>query len=654
MIDYLHTSADVLGDSGEFALASPDFAPRASQQNMALAVERAIGHGKKLIVEAGTGTGKTFAYLVPALLANKRVIVSTGTKALQDQLYARDLPAVLKILNRSAKTALLKGRSNYLCRYRLEQALIDGRFASRELVRDLHTVKSWARSTKTGDLAELTDLPEDASVIPYVTSTADNCLGAECPVYEECHVVNARRAALDADLLVVNHHLFFADLALKEEGFGELLPGAGAVIFDEAHQLPEIATLFFGEALSSRQLQELARDVDIEYRTEAKDMAELGKAADKLNYAAQDLRLAFGDELRREPWLTTRRMEPVLKAVATVSETLTWLGEILEVAGPRSKGLEACLGRAQGLKALFTRLTGEAPADQVHWFEVHQRTLTIHLTPLSVAEPFTRALAQQEAAWVFTSATLATGTSFSHFQSELGLADADTLRLDSPFDYQHQALLYVPRGLPDTKAERYTEAVVEAALPVLEASGGRAFFLFTSHRALQFAAQRLEGVLPYPLFVQGTLAKGELLRAFRAAGNGVLLGTGSFWEGVDVRGEALSLVIIDKLPFSVPDDPVTRARSQLARKQGRDPFDAFQLPDAVITLKQGAGRLIRDVADTGVLMLCDPRLVAREYGRVFLQSLPPLPRTRELARVQAFFGHTPVQDIAPDAALATL
>ncbi|MBI2381038.1 MAG: ATP-dependent DNA helicase [Gammaproteobacteria bacterium] len=605
---------------------------------MADAVEETIGGKSRLVVEAGTGTGKTYAYLVPALLSNQRVIVSTGTKALQDQLFARDLPAVLKVLNRSTKTALLKGRSNYLCRYRLEQAQTDGRFSSRDMVRDLALVRRWAQGTKSGDTAELSTIPEDAPIWPYVTSTADNCLGAECPFYEDCHVVQARRAALDAELLVVNHHLFFADLALKEEGFGELLPGAGAVIFDEAHQLAEIASLFFGEALSTRQLLELARDADIEFRTQAKDMAELGKAAEKLSYSAQDLRLAFGDELRREPWAAVRRRAEVAKAVGEVNTALVWLSECLEVAAPRAKGLEACFARAMLLKSQFARMTGDSPADQVHWFEVHARSLSLHFTPLSVAQPFAEALERQETAWVFTSATLATGTSFEHFQEALGLNASETLRLDSPFDYARQSLLYVPRGLPDTKSMGYTEAVVEAALPVLRASGGRAFFLFTSHRALQKAAELLEGVLPYPLLVQGRQTKGEILRSFRELGNAILLGTGSFWEGVDVRGEALSLVIIDKLPFAVPDDPVTRARSQLARREGRDPFDVFQLPEAVIALKQGAGRLIRDVADTGVLMLCDPRLVAREYGAVFLQSLPPMPRTRSLARVEAFFA----------------
>lgn len=638
MLDFLHTSAQVLGADGEFAAAAPGFAPRASQQQMALAVEQAIGHHRRLIVEAGTGTGKTFAYLVPALLSNQRVIISTGTKALQDQLYSRDLPAVLKILRRSTSTALLKGRSNYLCRYRLEQALSDGRFGSRELVRDLHVVKAWSRHTVSGDIAELSALPEEAAIWPYVTSTADNCLGSDCPLYEDCHVVKARRAALDAELLVVNHHLFFADLALKEEGFGELLPGAGAVIFDEAHQLPEIASMFFGEAMSTRQFQELCRDVDVEYRTEAKDMAELGKAAEKLNYLAQDFRLAFGDELRREPWNMARRVPAIVKVIGELEDCLTWLGEILELAAPRSKGLETCFARCQGLQALFRRLTGESPSEKVHWFDVHQRSVSLHLTPLSVAEPFQQAMARQDAAWIFTSATLATGRSFELIQDELGLKDADTLCLDSPFDYPRQALLYVPRGLPDTRAPDYTDAVVDAAVPALAASRGRAFFLFTSHRALQRAAERLAGVLPFPLLIQGSTTKAELLRNFREQGNAILLGTGSFWEGVDVRGEALSLVIIDKLPFSVPDDPVTRARSQLCRQQGRDPFATYQVPEAVIALKQGAGRLIRDVSDTGVLMLCDPRLLARDYGGTFLASLPPMPRTRELSRVEAFFA----------------
>lgn len=629
--------AELLGPDGPVAERIDGYAPRSAQLAMAEAVERTMDNCGRLIVEAGTGTGKTFAYLVPALRSGGKVIISTGTKALQDQLYHRDLPLVAETLGIPARTALLKGRSNYLCRHRLEVNAESGRFRSREMAFRFQRVREWSAATRSGDVAEIGDIPEDSPVWPYVTSTSDNCLGQECAHVGDCFLIKARRAAQEADLLVINHHLFFADMALRGEGFGELLPGANAVILDEAHQLPEAASAFFGLAVSGRQLLELAQDALTEQVREAPDMASLARAAEGLEKAARDLRLAFGPGDRRAAWSELDRDAGVGSALDELRSRLAALNAVLEPIAERGKGLESCQRRTRELGEAIDQLTGDTPPGQVHWFETRGRGFTLHLTPLNVATPLRAHMDAQKCAWVFTSATLAVGDSFRHFSVRLGLEEAETLQLPSPFDYPSQALWYVPRGLPQPNTPGYTRAVVDAALPVLVASRGRAFLLFTSHRALREAADLLEGRLDYPLLVQGTAPRSELLRRFRELGNAVLLGTSSFWEGVDVRGEALSCVIIDKLPFAAPNDPVVKARIDTLREEGREPFIEFQVPAAVITLKQGTGRLIRDVSDRGVLMICDPRLLRRGYGHAFLDSLPPMARTRDVADVERFF-----------------
>ncbi|MCD6062075.1 MAG: helicase [Moraxellaceae bacterium] len=484
----------------------------------------------------------------------------------------------------------------------------------------------------------LADLPEDASVWPLVTSTADNCLGQDCPMLDECPLVRARQKAAEAELVVVNHHLFFADIAIREEGFGELLPEATAVIFDEAHQLPEVASMFFGEGISSRQLLELAQDSVSEMLQSAGEMRSILDAATALEHRVADMRFSFGEDSRKGVWSEVGHREPMPKAIDAVKKALGELSNVLHKASERSKGLENCHRRAEELAEEFAKLTGDTPADQVHWFETFKKGFSIQFTPLDVAKPFRDMVAARKSAWVFTSATLAVHDDFRHFATQIGLNDLESLQLPSPFAYEKQALFYVPRGLPDTSDPRYTQAVLEAALPVLTASRGRAFVLFTSHRALNEAAEWLRGRLEYPLLVQGSMSKAELLRRFREHGNAILLGTGSFWEGVDVRGEALSCVIIDKLPFASPGEPVIAARIDAYKSRGRNPFISYQLPGAIIAMKQGAGRLIRDETDTGVLMICDPRLVGRPYGQLFLQSLPPMRRTRTLAEVQDFFS----------------
>jgi len=617
------------------------FRPRAQQREMALAVAEAIRDNAILVVEAGTGTGKTFAYLVPALLAGGKVIISTGTKNLQDQLFQKDLPMVRDALKAPVSVALLKGRANYVCHYHLERALNDGRFATREDIKHLGKIKQYAKVSDSGDKSGLSDVPENAPIWMQVTSTRDNCLGQECPNHKECFVLKARTEAMKADIVVVNHHLFFADVMLRDEGVAELLPACNTVIFDEAHQLPETASLFFGETLSTSLLLDLARDTRLEAAAGAKDFAALPRACDELDKAARDLRLVFKKE-GRMPATATENFKEFAPALKILGEKLAQLSGLLEKQAERSEGLENCWQRTQALaQQLKLWQTGDEPG-QVRWLEVFHHSLQLNTTPLSIAEIFEKQIAGSARAWIFTSATLAVKQDFSHYQGEMGLFKAKTACWDSPFNYAEQALLYVPANMPEPNSEGYTEAVVQAALPLLEASRGRAFFLFTSLRAMQRAHEILQAEFDrrgwdFPLLLQGEGSRNELLTRFRSLGNAVLLGSQSFWEGVDVRGEALSLVIIDKLPFAPPDDPVLAARIAQLNKQGRNAFMEYQLPRAIIALKQGAGRLIRDESDRGVLMICDPRLISKPYGKRVWQSLPPMKRTRVAAEAVAFF-----------------
>ncbi|HEY0181018.1 MAG TPA: ATP-dependent DNA helicase, partial [Dokdonella sp.] len=617
-------AADLLGADGPFAREVPGFAPRASQQAMAAAVEAAIADRQALIAEAGTGTGKTYAYLVPALTSGRRVIVSTGTKTLQDQLFHRDLPQVRSVLGVRLAVALLKGRANYLCLHRLEQTHREGRFASREQAAALQAIRGWSKRTGSGDRAELAEIAEDSPLWPRVTSTAENCLGTECPLFHDCFVVKARRAAQEADLVVVNHHLLFADLAIKQEGFGEILPGAHAFVLDEAHQIPELAGQFFSATLSARQLNELAGDALAECANVSGALAALQPVLEPLGAAVKRVRLALDRFPAKGALVAVERDAEVERELDALRTALGAFAECVEKHAERSRGLASIAERATAHAARLAEVVDDDARDAVRWYELSGHGFAFHATPLDLAAPLRALREQSRAAWIFTSATLSVAGRFEHFARQLGLEDPLTLRLDSPFDYARQALAYLPPALPDPAAPDYVDRVVDAVVPVLEASQGRAFLLFTSHRALRRAAELLPARVPYPLFVQGTAPRHRLLTEFRASGNGVLLGAASFWEGVDVAGEALSLVVIDKLPFAAPDDPVLVARLDALREAGGNPFTEWQIPAAAIALKQGAGRLIRDVHDRGVLMLCDPRLTTRGYGRVFLASLPPL------------------------------
>lgn len=630
--------ADVLGPQGLLARTLDGFAVRAQQLEMAVAVAETLEQGGTLVAEAGTGTGKTFAYLVPALLSAQKVIISTGTRNLQDQLFLRDLPRLRDVMASPARVALLKGRANYLCIHRMENALLDARGHSRDNQRWLLKVRDWAGQTERGDISELADIPEDATIWPQVTSTTDNCLGQECSAWSKCHLVEARRRAQEADIVVVNHHLLCADFAIKDDGFGELLPAADAFIIDEAHQLPEVASNFFGTTVSTRQILDLTRDTQTEYHREAGDLPKLVEQLDSVSKGARDLRLVFGQGTRRGAWNEIEADQAIAEALEACGQRLGELHGMLETIRGRGKGLDACLARCEALQQALHGLVCPAEgSEDIRWFETHQQSLRLNSTPLDVADVFRMQMQRHPAAWIFTSATLAVGESFEHFQHQLGLFDAATRRWDSPFDYPNQALWFVPRGLPQPSDPGYTEAVVELAIPILEASSGRAFLLFTSHRALRQAAELLAERIDFPLLVQGSAPKAELLERFVGHGNAVLLGTASFWEGVDVRGEALSVVVIDKLPFASPGDPVLQARLDAIKRRGGNPFMQHQVPQAAIALKQGAGRLIRDTSDRGVLVLCDPRLLKKGYGQTFLDAMPAFARTRDLEQVLAFF-----------------
>lgn len=645
----------------------------ATQDERTPSEEGAAGENT-LIVEAGTGTGKTFAYLVPAMLWGGKVIVSTGTKHLQDQLFQRDVPTVRDALAVPVSVAMLKGRANYLCHYYLQRTADNGRLPSRQDTAYLQDIVRFAKITRTGDKAELASVPETAPVWSMVTSTRENCLGQECPNYKDCFVMQARREAQQADIVVVNHHLFFADIMLRDTGMAELLPTANTIIFDEAHQLPETATLFFGETLSTAQLLELARDVVAEGLAHARDAVEWVKLGAALERAARDVRLAFKDDTLRVSAAQLGEDHPLYGALDALEAALEAVVVALAGQAERAESLGACMRRARELQEQLSRWTSlpaeETPApatgassassaatppsgtdfnERIRWVEVFAHSVQLHETPLSVAPIFAKQRAGVPRAWIFTSATLSVRGDFTHYAAQMGLDARRSMTLPSPFDYGTQGLLYVPRNLPQPSSPAFTDAVFDAALPAIEAAGGGVFFLCTTLRAVDRIANKLREAIEargwaMPLLVQGDASRTELLDRFRAYGNAILVGSQSFWEGVDVRGDALSLVVIDKLPFAPPDDPVLSARLDALTKKGLSPFAVHQLPQAVITLKQGAGRLIRAETDRGVLMICDTRLVDKPYGRRIWQSLPPFKRTREIEVVREFFEEGKAQD----------
>lgn len=612
------------------------FRPREAQLHMAQAVGKAINSASSVVIEAGTGTGKTFAYLVPALLSGKKTIISTGSKNLQDQLFKRDLPTIQKALRYSGKVALLKGRANYLCLERLDQVTAMGVLGDKSVLADLAKVRKWQTGTKSGDLSECITMAEDSPILSQLVSTTESCLGSDCPNYKECYIVQARRKAMEADVVVVNHHLFCADMAVKETGFGELIPEAELVVFDEAHQLPDIASQYFGSSLTSRQLFDICKDTNIVYRSELKDLAQLGKAADHLQKVIQDFRLLLGEGAVRGNLRDLFHDRKVVDGMNKLAENIDFLSEVVKKALGRSETLDKIFERLAEVKLLLKKLTDTHVTGYCYWYEGNGRAFGLHITPLTVADKFGDQLKAQKIGWVFTSATLEVGGKFDHFCQRLGIENAQQMVLQSPFDYQRQSLLCVPRFLPDTNKSYTLSALGKMLQPVIEANNGRCFLLCTSYFMMRGLADFLREQSKLNVLLQGETSKSRLLEKFIKEPNSVLVATQSFWEGIDVRGEALSLVVIDKLPFTSPDEPLLKARMEDCQLQGGNPFNDIQIPEAVITLKQGVGRLIRDVTDKGVVIICDSRLVMRHYGQTFLKSLPPSQRTRDLGKVIQF------------------
>lgn len=627
---------DAFSPEGTLSQNIHGFRPRDAQLEMAQAVGRAVKFAKSAVIEAGTGTGKTFAYLVPALLSGKKTIISTGSKNLQDQLFNRDLPTIQKALKYKGKVALLKGRANYLCLERLDQVIAMGVVGDKSVLADLAKVRKWHTGTKTGDLSECITIAEDSPILPQLVSTAESCLGSDCPNYKECYVVQARRKALEADVVVVNHHLFCADMAVKETGFGELIPDAELIIFDEAHQLPDIASQYFGQSLTSRQLFDICKDSNIVYRTELKDLAQLGKASDHLQKVVQDFRLLLGDGNKRGNLREILQDPKVVEGFAKLNENIDFLSEVVKKSLGRSETLDKIFERLAEVKAQLKRLGNTSVVGYCYWYEINGRSFGLHITPLTVADKFGEQMRANQVGWIFTSATLEVGGKFDHFCQRLGIENAEQMVLQSPFDYARQSLLCVPRYLPDTNKSHTLTELGQLLKPVIEANNGRCFLLCTSYFMMRGLADFLREQSSLSVLLQGETSKSRLLEKFVAEPNSVLVATQSFWEGIDVRGDALSLVIIDKLPFTAPDEPLLKARMEDCKLQGGDPFNDIQIPEAVITLKQGVGRLIRDVTDRGAVIICDSRLVMRQYGSTFLKSLPPSKRTRDLAKVLTF------------------
>ena len=632
---------EFFSEKGDLSHNIDGYRVRQEQIDISILIDEAITHKKKLIVEAGTGIGKTFAYLVPAFLSGGKIIISTATKNLQDQLFTKDIPMIRDALKVPVSLAMLKGRSNYLCHLRLENAMIEGAFMTKEDVTHLHLVNQHAKHSIDGDRAELDTIPESSSIWPQVTSTKENCLGQECSFYKECFVMSARKKALAADVTIVNHHLFFADLNMKEEGISELLPKATTVIFDEAHQIPDIASIFFGKNISTSKISEIVQDGFQIYLKHMKDVSDFEPILNDLEKANKNFRLVFPRESNRYPYQKISSFSQFESSYLNLVEKLKKIIELLALHKDRDSEIEKYFDSANEILKSFDDWLEDKDNNSIKWIEIYSQSLQLNNTPLSIADMFARHINNESTSWVFTSATLAVKNNFDHFKNQLGLIDADSVSKESPFNYTEKALLFVPKTMPDANHENFNFAVVNQIYPFIKASKGRAFILCTTLKSMREIFTLLQDKietdqLDYPIYLQGDGSRNHLLNKFREHGHAILIGSLSFWEGVDVKGDALSLVVIDKLPFFSPEDPVLAARIDKINQSGKNAFMEYQLPNAVITLKQGAGRLIRDECDKGVLVICDTRIIDKAYGKKMWQSLPPFARTRDDLEVVQF------------------
>lgn len=633
----MKTVTEVFSDEGLLAELIEDYRHRPEQEAMAQKILSAINNTQSLVCEAGTGTGKTLAYLVPALLSRQKVIISTGTRHLQDQLNEKDLPIVLKALDSPATTIVLKGRSNYLCLQRMETAINDSKDLSYKNMNDLQEIAEWSSSTKTGDINELGMIEENSFIRSVVTSTTENCLGQSCPEFDSCFVFKNRKKALESDLVITNHHLLLADMGLRESGFGEVLPLADLIIFDEAHQLPELASNYFSKTLGTRQLLELITDTRLAIHEEARDIKEMPDALSQFEKTIRDCRLIFGRKEQRMNWQETWEKTALSIELAKLMEAYQLVIDILDAASERGKLLDNCWQRAKMHYNYIDRYIESNKEDSIRWLEIRGQHLYFNETPVNIAETFQQRLGDYDATSIFTSASLAVNNNFDHFNRQLGLEECASEIWNSPFNYEKQTRLYLPLDMPEPSHPDFFDAFIKRTLKLFSFSDGHAFVLFTSHQALNKAASIISEKIDYPVFIQGKAPRSEILNRFRETKHAVLLGTSSFWEGVDVKGEALTSVIIDKLPFASPDDPVLQARLNHFNQQGGNAFMEYQVPQAAIALKQGVGRLIRDVADRGVCTICDKRLVSKAYGKRLLNSLPPMPVTHDIEDIKKFF-----------------
>jgi len=614
---------------------------RAEQVEMAKSVSNAIKDKESLVIEAGTGVGKTFAYLYPSLLKGGRVVISTATKNLQDQLFFNDIPKIREALKISVKVNILKGRANYICKLRMENTNQEGMFFNKNDAKYLHLIKAFSDNSDSGEVSEISKIPENSAIWPMVTSTKENCLGQDCEFYKNCFLVKARKEALESEVLIVNHHLFFADFVLKDAELSEILPKANTVIFDEAHQVPLVASFFLGEFISSSQIINLIQDCQQSFIKYPDTIKILDSLAKDLQENIFELKALISPSSVRLNINKLQDYDAFKETYKTLIAKLDLLETILSKHAEDNAESQRLFDRATELTIKLNSWLKRDNQNDIYWLEVFARTIQFNATPISVAEQFNKFQKKADSAWIFTSATLSINGSFDHFTSLLGLKKSRTQYLQSPFNYSENAFLYVPKEIPDPKDELFNLVLVKKALPLIRAAKGRAFILATSLKSMEEIGALLKdefekNKIDYPVITQGEGPKNDLLNQFKKHGNAVLIGSLSFWEGIDVRGSTLSLVIIDKLPFQSPGDPVFESKIKLLTEEGANAFMSMQLPEAIIRLKQGVGRLIRDDHDKGVMVICDRRIIEKSYGMKIWKSLPSFKRTRSESAVINF------------------